>query len=115
MPIKVSIIEDDAGIRQSLSGFLNMTPDFKCISAFSNVEAALKNMPQDWPDVVLMDINLPRISGIDGVAKLKALRPALQVLMLTVYAEDEKIFQSLKAGANGYLLKQTPPAEILQA
>src|SRR5438270_11071124 len=113
-PIKVSIVEDDAGIRQSLAGLLNMTAGFKCISDFSNVEIALKNLPREWPDVVLMDINLPRISGIDGVAKLKALRPSLQVLMLTVYAENEKIFQSLKAGANGYLLKSTPPVEILQ-
>jgi DNA-binding NarL/FixJ family response regulator len=115
MPIKVSIVEDDAGIRQSLAGLLNMTEGFQCISSFSNVESALKTLPHEWPDVVLMDINLPRISGIDGVAKLKALRPSLLVLMLTVYAENEKIFQSLKAGANGYLLKQTPPVEILQA
>src|SRR5687767_3925326 len=114
-PIKVSIVEDDAGIRQSLAALLNATDGFQCISHFSNVETALKNLPQQWPDVLLMDINLPRVSGIDGVVKIKAIRPSLQVLMLTVYADNEKIFQSLKAGASGYLLKQTPPVEILQA
>ncbi len=115
MPIKVAIIEDDEGIRKSLSSLLNKTEGLRCVSDFSNVEAALKNLPRAWPDVLLMDINLPRISGIDGAAKLKALRPALQILMLTVYADNRKIFQSLKAGASGYLLKQTPRSEILQA
>ena len=115
MSIKVAIVEDDAGIRQSLEALLNTTEGFKCINTFSNVETALKNLPREWPDVLLMDINLPRISGIDGVAKIKALRPTLQVLMLTVYADNRKIFQSLKAGATGYLLKQTPRSELLQA
>lgn len=115
MPIKVSIVEDDAGIRESLAILINGSSGFKCISTFANAEAALKEVPLDWPDVVLMDINLPKMSGIDLVAKLKALRPTLQVLMLTVYADNEKIFKSLKAGATGYLLKQTPPNEILDA
>jgi DNA-binding NarL/FixJ family response regulator len=113
--IKISIVEDDGGIRESLAVLVNMGEGFRCISTFASVEAALKMLPQEWPDVLLMDINFPRMSGIDGVAKLKALRPELQVIMLTVYADDEKIFKSLKAGANGYLLKQTPPAEILEA
>src|SRR5688572_24282380 len=115
MRIRVAIVEDDTGIRESLNGLLNLAGDFKCIGAFSNVETALKMLPMDWPDVVLMDINLPKMSGIEGVAKLKTLRPALQVLMLTAYADNDKIFESLKAGANGYLLKHTPPAEILAA
>ena len=115
MRIQVSIVEDDTGIRESLTALLNLSSDFKCVGAFPNVETALKMLPLDWPDVVLMDINLPKMSGIEGVAKLKAMRPALQVVMLTSYADNEKIFESLKAGANGYLLKHTQPAEILAA
>ncbi len=114
-PIKVSIVEDDGGVRQCLSGLLNMTAGFRCISDFSNVETALKNLPHEWPNVLLMDINLPKMSGIECVSKLKAMRPQLQVIMLTVYVESEKIFQSLMAGASGYLIKQTPPAEIINA
>ena len=113
--IKVAIIEDDTGIRESLAVLVNMGSGFRCLNTFSNVEAALKALPGSWPDVLLMDINLPRMDGIEGVSKLKAMRPQLQVLMLTVYADTEKIFDSLKAGASGYLLKQTSPAEILEA
>lgn len=115
MSIKVSIVEDDAGIRESLAILINGSAGFKCISTFPNAEAALKELPAEWPDVVLMDINLPKMSGIELVSKLKALQTNLQVLMLTVYTDNEKIFKSLKAGATGYLLKQTPPMEILEA
>jgi DNA-binding NarL/FixJ family response regulator len=115
MSIKVSIVEDDAGIRESLAILINGAQGFRCGTTFANAEVALKQLPLDWPDVVLMDINLPKMSGIELVAKLKVLRPTLQVLMLTVYADNEKIFKSLKAGASGYLLKQTPPNEILDA
>lgn len=113
--IKVSIVEDDAGIRESLAILINGAPGFRCINTFANAEAALKQIPLDWPDVILMDINLPKMSGIELVAKLKAMHPTIQVIMLTVYADNEKIFKSLKAGASGYLLKQTPPNEILDA
>jgi DNA-binding NarL/FixJ family response regulator len=115
MPIKVSIVEDKAGIRKSLAVLINGSAGFECISHFPNAEVAIAEMPQNWPDVVLMDINLPEMSGIDCVKKLKALRPALQVIMLTVYVENEKIFKSLVAGASGYLIKDTPPTEILEA
>lgn len=115
MPIKVAIVEDDNGIRESLAVLINGSPGFRCISAFANAEGALVGLPQDWPDVALVDINLPRMSGIDLVSKLRALRPDLLVIMLTVYADNERIFKSLKAGASGYLLKQTPPVEILAA
>ena len=74
-----------------------------------------KELPLHWPDIVLMDINLPRMSGIECVAKLKALRPALQVVMLTVHMDSDLVFKSLRAGASGYLLKQTQPAEIISA
>jgi DNA-binding NarL/FixJ family response regulator len=115
MPIKVSIVEDDAGVRESLSVLINGTGGFRCISTFPNAEVAIKQLPLDWPDVVLMDINLPEISGIECVSKLKAIRPTLQILMLTVYMENDKIFKSLMAGASGYLIKQTSPAQILDA
>jgi DNA-binding NarL/FixJ family response regulator len=90
-------------------------PGFRCAGAYAHAEAALKQMPRDWPDVVLMDINMPEMSGIECVAKLKELRPTLQVIMFTVYVDNDQIFQSLQAGASGYLIKQTPHAEILAA
>jgi len=113
--IQVSIVEDDTRFRESLTIMINGSPEFRCLGAFPNAEVALKQIPQEWPDVVLMDINLPQMSGIECVAKLKALRSTLQFIMLTVYLDNDKIFQSLKAGASGYLLKQTPPAEIMAA
>lgn len=115
MSIKVSIVEDDAGVRETMAVLLNGTAGFRCLSTFPNAEQAMKDLPQNWPDVVLMDINLPEISGIECVGKLKAMRPALQIIMFTVYMENEKIFKSLMAGASGYLLKQTAPAQILDA
>src|SRR4051812_15349356 len=90
MPIKVSIVEDDARIRESLSVLINGTENLRCISSFPNAESALKQMPRDWPDVVLMDINLPEMSGIQCVAGLKQLRPEMQIIMLTICADDEE-------------------------
>lgn len=115
MPIKVAIVEDDARVREGLGFLLNGSAGFVCCGAFSNAESALKGLPHQWPDVVLMDINLPRMSGIECVAKLKAANPALQILMLTSSEDEEMIFNSLKNGASGYLIKQTPPSEILEA
>ncbi len=112
---RVSVVEDDAGIRESLSIVINGSVGFRCISAYPNAEIALQEIPRNAPDVVLMDINLPKMSGIECVAKLKAVCPTLHFIMLTVYADNEKIFRSLQSGATGYLLKQTPPAEILSA
>ena len=89
--------------------------DFRCISSHSTAEAALKDMPLNWPDVALMDINLPQMSGIECVARLKDMRPGLQIIMLTIYMDDDKIFESLQAGASGYLLKKTPPEKIIEA
>ncbi|MDB6027414.1 MAG: two component transcriptional regulator, LuxR family [Verrucomicrobiales bacterium] len=115
MTIKVAIVEDDSGIRDGMHAWIKGTAGFRCTGAYPNAEMALKFIPCDWPDVVLMDINLPRMSGIDCVTRLKELKPELHVIMLTVYVDSEKIFQSLQAGASGYLIKQTPPAEILEA
>lgn len=112
---RVAIIEDDTGVRESLAVLINGAAGFRCAGSYPNAEAALKQIPESWPDIALMDINLPQMSGIDCVAKLKSLRPELRVLMLTVHVDSELIFRSLKAGADGYLIKQTSPAEILDA
>jgi DNA-binding NarL/FixJ family response regulator len=115
MPIKVAIVEDDNGLRESLIALVKTNPDFRFTGAFVNAESALKQIPGDWPDVVLTDINLPGMSGIECVSKLKAMRPALLFVMLTVYMDGDLIFKSLQAGASGYLIKKTPPAEIMEA
>jgi DNA-binding NarL/FixJ family response regulator len=113
--IKVSIVEDDARLRESLAVLINGTDELRCVGTYPNAESALEEMPSNWPDVLLSDINLPRMSGIACVARLKEMRPALQVIMLTICADDQQIFESLQAGATGYLIKKTPPAKILEA
>jgi len=115
MLIKVSIVEDNDRVRESLTSLINGARGLRCVGAHRSAEAALKLVPEEKPDVVLMDIHLPRLCGIDCVRKLKAIEPHLLVLMLTAYEDDDLIFQALKAGANGYLVKQTPPSEILAA
>jgi len=115
MAINVSIIEDDDWIRQNLAGEIRETSGYVCAGTYRSGEEALDQISQRLPDVVLMDINLPRMNGIECVRQLKALAPSVQILMLTVYEDSDKIFNSLLAGASGYLLKRTPQAEILQA
>src|ERR1700722_17928066 len=112
---KVAIVEDNTGVRESLAVLINGTPGFRCVATCANAEVALKQLPADCPDIVLMDINLPQMSGIDCVVRLKQMRPAPHVLMLTVHVDSELIFKSLKAGASGYLIKQSSPAELLEA
>src|SRR6516162_7901725 len=113
--ITVSIVDDEKGLRQSIMTFLNGSPGFKCISVYSNAESALKGLPGEKPDVVLMDINLGGMNGIECVERLKADAPAMQVLMLTVYEDTDQIFKALAAGAAGYLLKRSSPTKLLQA
>jgi DNA-binding NarL/FixJ family response regulator len=113
--IKVSIIEDDDWIRENLATQIGQTNGFRCAECFRTAEEALIQLPGNLPDVVLMDINLPKMSGIECVRRLKALAPSTQILMLTVYEDSDKIFDSLLAGASGYLLKRTPQADILDA
>jgi DNA-binding NarL/FixJ family response regulator len=115
MPISVSIVEDSRGTRESLSELLKRSPGLRCVGAYPNGETALRELPGQMPDVVLMDINLPGMSGIECVARLKQKAPKTQVLMLTTYEEGDLIFESLRAGANGYLLKNMPPSELVQA
>jgi DNA-binding NarL/FixJ family response regulator len=114
-PIRVSIIEDDDWIRENLATQIRQTHGFACAGSYRNGEEALNQIPKEAPDVVLMDINLPKMNGIECVRKLKGMIPSTQILMLTVYEDSDKIFNSLLAGASGYLLKRTPQAEILEA
>lgn len=115
MSIKVSIVEDDARVREALRTILDGTPGFRCLSAHETAEEALKDLPVEKADVVLMDLSLPKISGIECVRRLKERRPKLLVMVLTIHEDAERIFQSLEAGTTGYLLKKTPPPEILEA
>ena len=114
-PITVAIVEDDKRVRDGLAFLIGSSAGFQCVGTYPYAEAALKQIPWNWPDVVLMDINLPEMSGIDCVGRLKQMNPKLHVIMLTAYANDGQIFQSLKRGASGYLLKKSAPAKILEA
>jgi DNA-binding NarL/FixJ family response regulator len=115
MPISVSIVEDNDKLRGTLARVLNRADGFNCASQHANAEDALKELPQVKPDVVLMDINLPGINGVECVRQLKKILPEVQVMMLTVYEDTENIFNALAAGASGYMLKRTPGAELLSA
>ncbi|MEW6157314.1 MAG: response regulator transcription factor [Verrucomicrobiota bacterium] len=115
MPIAVSIVEDDARVRETLGQLVARAPGFTCVSLHADGESALKDLPLKKPQVVLMDINLPGMSGVECVRRLKAINPGIQVVMLTVYENTDLIFNALSAGASGYLLKQTPPEELLKA
>jgi len=111
----VAVVEDNQGLREQLVQILNSAPDIRCVGAFASGEEALKEIPARNPDVVLMDIKLPGMSGIQCVAELKSIMPALQVIMVTVYEDSESLFRALKAGANGYLVKSSPPEQLLEA
>ncbi len=113
--ITVSIVEDHRDTRESLVALVNGTKGLRCLCTYSTGEAALRGMPVEKPQIALVDINLPGMSGIECVARLKAQMPSLEVLMLTTYEETELIFNSLRAGANGYLLKNMPPDELIAA
>lgn len=113
--IRVSIVEDDAKLRATLERYLAAQPGFRCVSAYPNAEAALAGIPASPPDVVLMDINLPGMSGIECVAQLRPIVPAVKIIMLTVFEESEQVFNALSAGAFGYLVKSNRPAKILEA
>ena len=115
MPITISLVEDHAGMRESLAALLNGAPGLCCVGMYASGSEAVRQIPLVPPDVVLVDINLPGMSGIECVARIKGRLPELRVLMLTMHEESDLIFDSLRAGASGYLLKNTPSAELLQA
>ena len=115
MNIRVAIVEDNDSIRESLALILDGSPGLRCCGAWRTAEDALANLRRQPADVALMDINLPGQSGIECVRQLKALLPKLQIIMLTIEDDSRQVFESLKAGASGYLLKNLPPAQILAA
>ena len=114
-PIRIAVVEDDKTVREGLQMLLNGSPGFSCVAAYGSGEDALTGIPEIMPDVVLMDINLPGINGIECILKLKEKELPMLFIMLTVFEDPDAIFQSLSAGACGYLLKHTPPAKLLEA
>jgi len=113
--IKVAIVEDNASVREGLATILDASPGFKCVCACGSTEEALRQLSAAPPDVVLMDINLPRRSGIDCVRQLRIQSPQVQIIMLTIEEDSDRVFESLAAGATGYLVKNVPPTSILEA
>jgi len=114
-PVTVAIVEDNPELREELIALFRGFEGFACVASYSTAEEALQELPAVKPEVILMDINLPGMSGIECVRTLKTRLPKAPVVMLTVHDDDDSIFESLKAGAVGYILKKTPPAKILEA
>ncbi|MCU0772831.1 MAG: response regulator transcription factor [Verrucomicrobia bacterium] len=115
MPCTVSIVEDDPVVRESLCGLVQQFMGVKCLSSFGSAEEALEQLPRQKPNLVLMDINLPKMSGIECVSLLKQRCPEVQVLMLTVYEKPDAVFQALRAGASGYLVKRSVSKNLAAA
>lgn len=113
--IRVVVVEDRDILRRNIERWLKRTPGFKCLGTFSNAAEALRGIPKCQPDVVLMDIQLPGISGVECTAQLKKQMPGLHIIMLTVFEDTETIFKALRSGASGYLLKRSPLPAIMEA
>jgi DNA-binding NarL/FixJ family response regulator len=113
--ISVAIVDDERKLCESIAAFVNGSPGFKCMSSYHSAEAALEHLPADRPDVVLMDINMTGMNGVECVRRLKGLVPELKIMMLTVYEDADQIFRALSAGASGYMLKRSTPAKLLEA
>jgi DNA-binding NarL/FixJ family response regulator len=112
---KVAIVEDNKIVREGFASFVNADPEFSCVCACGSAEEALEEIPRHEPDVVLMDVHLPKLSGIECTARLKQLLPRVQIIMVTVYEDPERTFKALRAGACGYLLKRCSPEELIAA
>ena len=113
--IRVAIVEDDTPFRETLEAYLNRAQGFACVGAYADAREALRRIPQDAPDVVLVDLRLPGMGGVDCIAELRRQSPGVRAIVLTAFDEDDLVFRSLEAGAYGYLVKRTPPARILDA
>jgi DNA-binding NarL/FixJ family response regulator len=113
--IKVGIVEDNKTVREGFETLLNRTPGFQCVCTCGSVAEALKIIPKAQPDVVLMDIQLPDSTGVECTARIKVQMPAIQIVIVTVYEDSERIFQALRAGACGYLLKRSQPEKVIAA
>src|ERR1035441_3870296 len=112
--IRLAVVEDNLPFRRGLRAIFDLTPSIECVGMYATGEEALRELPRVAPDVVLMDLNLPGLSGIQCTQELKRLRPAAQVLMLTIEDDSDRVFAALRAGAIGYLLKAATPVEILE-
>ena len=112
---KVAIVEDNKTTREGLETIVNLSTDFRCICTCATAEEALRILPAKEPELVLMDIQLPNMSGVDCMARLKALLPEVKAIMVTVYEDPDRIYSALRAGASGYLLKRSTPEEVLDA
>jgi DNA-binding NarL/FixJ family response regulator len=112
---KIAIVEDNKVIRESLMEFIHSDPECRCVCACATAEEALKIIPKHEPEIVLMDIQLPNMSGIDCLAQLKQMLPSIHIIMVTVYEDTERIFKALRTGACGYLLKRCTPEELIAA
>ncbi|HUC86259.1 MAG TPA: response regulator transcription factor [Candidatus Acidoferrales bacterium] len=115
MPITVSIVDDDPSLCKGLARLIGQTRDLRCQGCYANAEDALREIARNPPEVVLMDINLPGMDGIECVKKLKELKPSIRIVMVTIYENPQQIFKALAAGAIGYVLKHRPPAELVNA
>lgn len=113
--IKVGIVEDNKTLREGFETLLNRTPGFQCVCTCDTVADALRKIPKEQPDVILMDIQLPDSTGVECTAKIKEQMPAVHIVILTVYEDSERIFQALRAGACGYLLKRAQPEMVIAA
>jgi DNA-binding NarL/FixJ family response regulator len=113
--LRVGIIEDQPKIREGLRALIDGTEGYRCVGSFGSMEEALERIGRELPDVLLVDIGLPGMSGIEGIRRIKDLHPQVAMLMLTVYDDDRRIFDAMCAGACGYLLKKTPPARLLES
>jgi DNA-binding NarL/FixJ family response regulator len=113
--MRVVLIEDLREVREGLTALINGTAGFTCVAAYSLMETALARIEKDSPDLILTDLGLPGMSGIEGIERLRAMFPETPILALTIYDNDDQIFNALCNGANGYLLKNTPPARLLEA
>jgi DNA-binding NarL/FixJ family response regulator len=112
---KIAIVEDNKTTREGLETIINLSPDFRCVCTCATAEEALKVLPKHGPELVLMDIQLPNMSGVDCVARLKELLPGVKAILVSVYEDPDRIFRALRAGASGYLLKRSAPEEVLHA
>src|SRR5690348_8138597 len=113
--IRVTIVEDERELRDGIKALLELTPDLSCSGAFRTMEEALRSVSDSTVDLVLTDIGLPNMDGIEGTRRLRERYPSLPIIVFTIHGEDDKIFRALCAGANGYLLKDTPPSRIVEA
>ena len=113
--VKLAIVEDNKTTRESLKTIIDLSPGYRCVCVCQTAEEALSLIPRHQPDVVLMDIQLPKMSGVECVMRLKESMPQVQVIMVTVYQDPDRIFRALRAGASGYLLKRAAPDMVLNA